>query len=146
MAGELKSILLKSLFAVAVVFAPAKAAVATVLVLILADLVTGLLAARKKKHSITSSGLKRSITKLFVYETAIILSFLTETYLLDGTLPLMKIVTGYIGITEFLSVMENLNVISNGTLIKQLLAKLNVDSSKSEVVTHEVSKSETDNK
>lgn len=107
------------------IFAPVHGAVLACLALILLDLATGILAAAKTKQPITSAGLRRSITKLFVYEMAILISFVAQHYLLTDALPLLGIVTSYIGLTELLSVFENLNLLSGQNLLAVLIKKLN---------------------
>lgn len=104
--------------------APAKSMLLTCLVLILADLVTGLLAAWKTKEPITSAGIRRTVVKLFVYELAIILAYITQKYLLLDSIPASNIVAGAIGLAEMVSCMENLNRISGTDLLKSLISKL----------------------
>lgn len=106
------------------VFAPIQATMVTVLVLVIADLITGLLAAKKSKDPITSAGLRRTIIKIFLYQGAIILAFLTQKYLTGETIPVSNIVAGFIGLTELTSVVENMNIISGKSLFKALLSKL----------------------
>ncbi len=106
------------------VFAPIKAIMLTAFVLVIADLITGLLAARKRKEPITSAAFSRTLIKTAVYQTAIMMGFLTETYLTGDMLPVCKIITSYIGMTELLSLVENLNTISGGSLMKSLIKKL----------------------
>jgi predicted transcriptional regulator len=99
----------------------------TALVLILADLATGVMAARKRKEKITSAGIRRTVSKILVYETAIALAFLAQTYMTGETVPVCNIVTGLIGMTEFLSVLENLNSISGKNLLKTMIDKVGSD-------------------
>ena len=106
------------------VFAPAGGMMATALLLVMADLVTGLLAARKQKKRITSSGLQRTVVKTFVYETAIILGFLTEVYLLNHSMPISNMIAGLIGLTELKSCLENIDIIGGNGLLKQVIGKL----------------------
>jgi len=94
------------------------------LALVAADLVTGLAASIKLKRSINSAGLQRTIVKLFIYEFAIVLAFIAEQYLLDGTIPVSKVVAGYVGITELTSCLENLNIIGGGNLLSDVIKKL----------------------
>lgn len=122
---------IKLALAVAVVLAPIKAAMAVAGVLIVADLITGIWAAYKRGEAITSAGLRRSITKMLVYQATIILAFLVEKYMLDGVLPITKIASSFIGITELKSVLENLNNASGGQLLKNLINKLGSDNDKS---------------
>ena len=110
--------------AILAVFAPAGGMMATALLLVMADLITGVLAARKQKKRITSSGLQRTVVKTFVYETAIILGFLTEVYLLNHSMPISNMIAGLIGLTELKSCLENIDIIGGKGLLKQVIGKL----------------------
>jgi phage-related holin len=92
------------------VLAPIKAILLTVGVLIVFDLITGLMAARKRKESLSSAGLRRSISKLVVYQIAVISAFLVEVYMVESVLPISKFVAGLIGMVELTSIFENINV------------------------------------
>jgi hypothetical protein len=113
------------LLAACAIFAPIRMALITVLVLILADLVLGVWASVKSKQSITSSGLRRTVIKFFLYELAILLGFLAETFLIGASVPVCKLISAFIGLTELKSIMENLNAIGGGSLFAALLSKLN---------------------
>jgi phage-related holin len=106
------------------VFAPIKSVILVTGLLIFADLITGILAARKKKQKITSAGLRRTVTKIFVYNAAILLGFLAETYMLDGFIPISKIASGLIAVVEMASLLENLNTINGSPIFKALIQKL----------------------
>jgi len=106
------------------VFAPVKTMIATVIILILADLVTGIIAAVKRKEKISSAGIRRTFTKFCVYNTGILLGFLVETYLLHGFLPVSKIAAGLIGVVEMKSVYENLDQLTEQPIFKALIDKL----------------------
>lgn len=121
----MKAAVIKLLMVTAAILAPAKAMLLTALCLILVDLVTGVLAARKQGIPITSAGLRRTITKLFVYELVLVLGFLCEQYLSGPAMPVAHIIAGYIGLTEMLSCLENINILSGNDLLKAILDKLN---------------------
>lgn len=106
------------------VFAPIKAIIFAALTLIIFDLITGVIASHKRGEPITSAGFQRTLTKTFVYLSAIMLGFLAETYLTGDLLPVSKIITSYIGFTEMCSLLENLNSISGTNLLTALIAKL----------------------
>lgn len=106
------------------VFAPIHAIIVTVGVVILTDLITGILAARKRDERISSSALRRTISKIFVYETAILVGFLIETYLIGGLIPISKLAALLIGSVEAVSIFENLNTISGNNIFKSILDKL----------------------
>jgi phage-related holin len=113
------------LVSILIVFAPVKATLITVMVLTIADLISGIMAARKERKKITSSGLKRTIIKTTVYEAVIMLGFLTERYMTGDAIPVVKILAGFIGLTELKSVMENIERISGMSIIKLLIDRLN---------------------
>ena len=108
----MKDWLLASIISIAAVFAPIKAILLVTGVLIAADLITGILAARKRGEQIKSAGLRRTITKVLVYNSAVMLGFLMEKYMLEGFIPVSKIAAGLIFIVEGKSIFENLDVIN----------------------------------
>ena len=104
-------------------FAPIKPMVIAAFVLVTMDLITGIVRARKQLLPIQSSQFRRTITKLVAYELSIVLAFVCETWLTGDLLPLTKMAAGAVGLVELLSILENINVISNGSL-RPLLDKL----------------------
>jgi phage-related holin len=122
---DISSALTKLLSLLVVVLMPIRSALLAVLVLIIADLCTGIWAALKEKRKITSHGLRRTVVKVLSYESAIIVSFIVETYLLEGV-PLVKIITGFIGITEAKSFFENLKRITGIDFWSQIISKINM--------------------
>lgn len=113
------------LMSIALVFMPVKATLITVMVLTVADLISGIMASRKQGRKITSSGLKRTVVKTAVYELVVMLGFLTEQYMTGDSIPVVKVLAGFIGLTELKSVMENIERISGMSIIKMLIERLN---------------------
>lgn len=120
----MKNWLLALMTTVQVILEPAKPMFLTVLLLIVVDLVSGVLAARKRGESINSAGIGRTVGKLLIYELVIGLAFVAETYLMGPMIPASKICASLIGTAELLSVLENLNALSGGTLLKTIIEKL----------------------
>lgn len=120
----MKSIALNLLLATVAVFIPIKAALLAIVALTLLDLVTGVTAAIRRKEALTSSGFKRTVVKLFVYLSVACLAYVVETYLTGELIPLAKIMSGLIGITELKSVLENLESITGLPLLQLLIDKL----------------------
>ncbi len=120
----MKDYLIGLLLSTLAVFAPIKSVLLVTGVLIFSDLITGILAARKKKKKITSAGLRRTVTKVAIYNAAIMLGFLTEVYMLDGFLPISKIAAGLVSVVEIKSVLENLDVLNSSPIFKSLIDKL----------------------
>jgi hypothetical protein len=106
------------------VLAPIKAVMIVVGVLIVVDFVTGYLAARKRGEKFTSAKFRNSITKCLIYQTAVITGFLVERYMMDGVIPVSKIVSGLIASVEFTSVLENLDTIHGSSIFKTIIEKL----------------------
>ena len=120
----MKEWLLRIMLASVAALAPIHAVMITVGILILADLVTGIWAAIKRGEKITSALLRRTVSKILVYQTSVITGFLVETYLIAGILPVSKLVAGVIGLVEFKSILENGNTILGHDLFKTVLARL----------------------
>jgi len=92
--------------------------------LVLLDLILGIAAAIKQKQPITSSGLKQTIIKLFVYEMALILGLIVQKYLLQDSIPLINFAATLIGCTELKSAAENLEIIYGQPFLASLITVL----------------------
>lgn len=106
------------------IFAPIKAIIITTLLMIVVDLITGILAARKRGEPISSAGIRRTFTKFTIYMTGILVGFLAETYMLDGFIAISKIAAGLISVIEMKSIFENLDKINGISIFKTLIDKL----------------------
>lgn len=85
---------------------------------------TGLWASYKTGKKIESAGVRRTIGKFLVYNTMIGAAFLVEHYMMKGTFPVSNIVSSTIGLTELMSIIENADKISGGSIMKSILARL----------------------
>ena len=92
-------------------------------VLVFADLLTGICAAKKRGEKIESKKLGKSITKCVFYYLAIILGHVMEVVFLND-LPIAKITAGIIATVEFKSNMENIGAITGIDFIKAIKNKL----------------------
>jgi sugar phosphate permease len=110
--------------ALVAILAPAKALLLSVGFLIIADLITGIWAAYKRGEKIKSSRIRDSVSKILIYQIAVISAFLVETYMLDSIFPVSKIVAAVIGIVELTSILENANVILGKDLFKEVISKI----------------------
>lgn len=104
--------------------APIQAIIISVGILIVGDMVTGILAARKRGENITSAAMRRTVSKMFVYQLVVISGFLLDHYLLTGTIIIPKIVAGVIGMVEFKSILENVNKITGIDILSDLMKKI----------------------
>lgn len=80
-------------------------------VLLFADVITGIKAAKKRLEPISSSKLSMTVNKIIFYAIAIMLSRMMEIVFIDW-LPLARLTAGYVAIVEFKSNMENIGEIT----------------------------------
>ncbi len=99
--------------------APIQASIKAVFALVLVDLVFGLIASFKKGEKIQSRKLAHTPLKLFVYFAAIVVVYAADTYIGLGV-PATKIVTGIIGATEVLSLLEKAEAITGAPVFQKL--------------------------
>lgn len=122
--GKELRLLKNGLIMILAVFAPIKALLITTGVMVFGDLITGVIASAKKGEKITSAGLRRSISKIVVYEVALCFAYLAEHYMTGDSIPMVKMASTLISIVEMKSIYENLNVISGSNLLGDLITKL----------------------
>ena len=113
-----------AIFVLAALLAPVRPVIIATTCLVFADLVTGLMRAKKCGEPITAWGLRRTLVKTAVYLASIILGFVTETWLMGGFLPVTKIISGAIGVVELKSCLENLSQISGRDVLKVAIDKI----------------------
>ena len=124
------------------VFAPVKDVIVVVALSVVVDFVVGIIAAKKRGEEIKSSKMTKSISKLLIIETAIIMGFLIQHYLMADAFSLVNLVAGVFGLKEAYSIMESLNSISGGELFKDILTKLSSINAKGEEIVKEEKKEE----
>jgi len=119
-------ITVKSIFLVFLSFiSPIQSIIIAIFFLTLLDFITGIIASIKAKIAITSSGISRTVSKIFVYTTTIIVChILTEYILKSQDFPILPLVSSLIAITEATSIFENLNIISNNNVITYIIRML----------------------
>ena len=120
----MKEWLIKGLVVTLTILSPIKPMLIACGILIMADTITGMLAAHKRKEPIQSAEMRRSITKLVVYQIAIISAFVLEKYMLGNLVPVSKIVAGVIGMVEFKSILENVSTIAGQDILALVINKL----------------------
>lgn len=123
--ATMKEIIITTAIALMSVFAPTKAVVLVTLLLVFVDMLTGIIASKHLKKRITSVGFKRTVTKLLMYEITVLLAFLVEVHLTAGLIPMLNIVASVIGLTEFKSIVENLDTINGGSFSRNVINILN---------------------
>jgi len=82
----------------------------TMVFLIVVDFITGVVAAIRAKESVQSKKLFNTVSKFFIYNLVILSAHFIELHVIPD-LPMLKIVGGFIAITELKSIFENFNKI-----------------------------------
>lgn len=104
--------------------APTHDSMLAVVVIVFADFISGVWAAKKRGEKITSYGIRRTITtKILPYQFAILCSHLVEKQFLTEV-PLMKATAGFIAVAELKSVFENLGALTGLDFWNALKEKL----------------------
>ena len=103
---------------------PIHAAMGAAGALILADMILGIWAAKKRGEKITSAAMRRTISKMLIYQSAVITGFICEKYLLSDFIPVSKLVAGAIGVVEMKSILENMDTINGGPIFAAIIKSL----------------------
>ncbi len=120
----MKDLIEKSWIIVVAVLAPIQSVIISVGVLVFADAITGIWASIKNGQGFNSAALRRTVSKLLIFQLCIITGFLVEQYLIGSIIPITKIIGGLIGLVELTSILENANKITGTNLFKLLIERL----------------------
>lgn len=130
---EQTTLLMYSFFvAVLAQLAPIAPLMWTVGLLIAVDTVFGIWAASRRAERLTSNGLSRLITKMFVYQTVIITLYFYEKHITGDFLPVMRIAATMLSVVEVISILENAGIILGKPVFRTLINKLSSKSNKFE--------------
>lgn len=110
--------------------APIYALLITTGALIVADLILGVWASRKRGIAITSSRLRDTVSKMLIYHSVLVLGFFVEKHMLHGLVPITKIAASCIGLVELKSVYENASLILGKPIFAEILFRLGSKSKK----------------
>lgn len=122
----MKDLAVKAILSLFAVFIPIKSVILAVGFVVLVDLITGVMAAKKRGEEIKSAKLRQTIVKLLGYQLAILSGFIIEKYLINDFIPIVKVISSIIGLTELKSVLENAESITGVSMwdkFKELLNK-----------------------
>jgi hypothetical protein len=104
-------------------FMPIKGLLALTGLLIALDFITGIVAAKKRGETIQSSRMKHTAVKCFTYQMAILTGFIIEQKFIPE-LPVVRLVSAVIGMTELKSILENLESLSGVSFVSLITEKL----------------------
>lgn len=112
------------------VFLPIKELMLTIGFLVGADMVIGIWKALKLKQRIRSRRMSDTITKLLLYQIAIMSGFLIETFIIAELIPITKLVATVIAVIEFKSIIESIESVTGKDLwskIKTIIGRKSED-------------------
>lgn len=118
------------LFASLAVFLPIKELMLTIGFLVGADLVVGVWKAIKTGQRIRSRRMSDTVTKLLLYQLAIMSGFLIETFIISELIPITKLIATVVAIIEFKSIIESIESVTGKDLwskIKTIIGRKSED-------------------
>lgn len=123
MKEKLYSILIQVASIAWVYIAPVHDVIIGISILVAFDFITGIMASRKLKKKITSKGFRQTISKTLSYQSAVIVAMVLEKYLLPG-MPVIKVVSSLIAITETKSFFENIETLTGIDFWEKISSKV----------------------
>lgn len=107
------SYMMKGIAFIIIYITPIHSILITVYLLLAFDLFSGLGKALKLREKITAAKLRLSIIKFVYYSVGIIAAYQIDNVMIaPDSLLLTKIISGYITLTEFKSLMENISILT----------------------------------
>ncbi|CAM1361966.1 phage holin family protein [Tenacibaculum xiamenense] len=103
---------------------PLNGVLTTIMFLIMVDFITGAYASLKLQLPIKSEKIANTVSKFFIYNLVIISAHFLEKHIVNEV-PFLKIIAGFIAITEIKSILENYNKIYGVNPLKALYKILN---------------------
>ena len=104
------------------VFLPIKELMLTIGFLVAADMVVGIWKALKLKQRIRSRRMSDTITKLLLYQIAIMSGFLIESFIIAELIPITKLVATVIAVIEFKSIVESIESVTGKDIWSKIKA------------------------
>lgn len=112
------------------IFLPIRELMLTIGFLVGADMVVGIWKALKTGQKIRSRRMSDTITKMLLYQLAIVSGFLIEKYIITDMLPIAKLIGSVIAIIEFKSIVESIESVTGQNLwtkIKEVIGRKSDD-------------------
>jgi phage-related holin len=118
------------LLAITAFVSPVQAMLITIVVLVFSDMITGLLRAKKQQQPINSYSLRKTVPKLLAYLAMVLIGNLVEIHLLNHAIPLTNLCASVVGLVEFKSILENLEIVTGKPVFKTILDKIQSQNNK----------------
>ena len=125
----MKTFFINLLVSLLAILSPVKPLLLTVGFLIIVDFIFGIWRAKKLGETITSRKMSNTLSKMVLYNLAILSVYLLGKYVIDTGLPLEKIAAGLISIIEIKSLDESFQKIFGFSLWQKIAKAINRGSS-----------------
>lgn len=108
------------LFWVLALLSPVNGVMMTMVFLIIVDFITGAYVAYKNNIPFNSKRIGHTVSKFFIYNLVILSAFFLEVNIVNEV-PFLKVIAGFIAVTEIKSILENYNQIYGVNPFKALV-------------------------
>ena len=126
--------ILKAAFMAAAYFAPVKEVFFIMLVFVGIDLVTGMIASKRRGIPRSSRRMRKSVKKLCGYMVVVLLAFLIERLLKADWLIAHRFVAAFICTVELLSILENLTVVTGHPIFMKIMCLVRGKASEDDII------------
>lgn len=126
--------ILKAALAIGLYFSPVQEIFVLMIGFVAVDLVTGLIASRNRRIPRSSRRLRKSVLKVLCYIAAVLLAFWAEQVLQIEWFASHRFIAGLICVVEFISVLENLAVISGHPVFLKIIKLIRGKASQDNVI------------
>jgi phage-related holin len=121
-----KAFCLSALSGIMAYFTPISMVLLVLLIFVIVDFVTGILASRKLKIPVKSKNMRATITKLLCYFIIVIMAFFIQKEIIKYEwFEIMNIVAGLIALAEFKSITENMEVLTGNKIFTRIFKTIN---------------------
>jgi hypothetical protein len=134
----LKTFFINLLVSLLAILSPVKPLLLTVGFLIIVDFIFGIWRAKKLGETITSRKMSNTLSKMVLYNLAILSVYLLGKYVIDTGLPLEKIAAGLISIIEIKSLDESFQKIFGFSLWQKIAKAINRGSSTTKDILNDI--------
>lgn len=118
---SIPELLMKFSIGISLILSPVQDIIGAIIILVLIDFATGIWAAYKKegRDAVTSRKMSFTVSKILLYILTILSAMVCEHYL-TPEIPMIKITTYFIGMTEIKSIYENVGKLLNMDIYKAI--------------------------
>ena len=129
---------IKLMLALLAYFAPLYGIFVLMMLFVLADLVSGIVASSRKKIPRSSRRLRKSIEKTVCYLAAVMLAYTAEQALKLDWFIVHRTIAAFICVVEFISILENFAVITERPVFLKIITLIRGKASKADSLVGDI--------